>query len=611
MTQTLSILPPVDPPVNPEESAIWQVLRDAKVMIVDDEPILIDVIQILLEDAGYTNFLTLDQPARALDMMLKQRPDVLLLDLIMPEKSGFELLRDIRNEPVLRYMPVIVLTAASDADTKLRALELGATEFLSKPVDASELVLRLRNALAFKAYQDQLAYNDALTGLPNRQLFMERLDWTLKLAHRHNKQCALLQIGVDRFKQVNDTLGHQKGDEVLIAVSRRLSQSLRATDTLSMLDARDEAISISRLAGDEFMVLISEISHADTVATIARRLLDVMKAPLLLGGQELFISISVGIALFPHDSGKVSDLLTHADLAMAQAKLNGRNTYAFYSPEANARSFERLRLETALRKAIDKQELEVHYQPKVDLTTGRIIGAEALLRWTHETLGNVSPERFIPLAEDTGLILPLGELALRKACLDAVTWQHEGCELSVSVNVSSLQFRRGDMPLVIQSALQASGLPPGSLIIELTESLLMDDAQANSDMLHSIRALGVRLSMDDFGTGYSSLTYLKQFPLYELKIDRSFIRDLPGDSGSAAIVGAVITMAHGLGLTVTAEGIETFAQLDFLRAHGCDQFQGFLFSRAVPFHQFADLLAQKKPCTAGLDQLVHHLRDLP
>lgn len=609
-TQTLSLVPPVDHLVNSDESTTWQVLRDAKVMIVDDEPILIDVIQILLEDAGYANFLTLDQPTRALDMMLKQRPDVLLLDLIMPEKSGFELLREIRNEPVLRYMPVIVLTAASDADTKLRALELGATEFLSKPVDASELVLRLRNALAFKAYQDQLAYNDALTGLPNRQLFMERLDWTLKLAHRHNKQCALLQIGVDRFKQVNDTFGHKKGDEVLIAVSRRLNQSLRATDTLGMLDTRDGGVSISRLAGDEFMVLISEISHADAVATIARRLLDVMKAPLLLDGQELFISISVGIALFPHDSGKVSDLLTHADLAMAQAKLNGRNTYAFYSPEANARSFERLQMETALRKAIDKQELEVHYQPKVDLVTGCIIGAEALLRWRHETLGNVSPGRFIPLAEDTGLILPLGELVLRQACLDAATWQQEGCELPVSVNVSSLQFRRGDMPLVIQSALQASGLQPRSLIIELTESLLMDNAQANSDMLHSIRALGVRLSMDDFGTGYSSLTYLKQFPLYELKIDRSFIRDLPGDSGSAAIVGAVIAMAHGLGLTVTAEGIETFAQLDFLKAHSCDQFQGFLFSRAVSFHQFIDLLAQKKPCVADVHQLVHHLREL-
>jgi len=609
--QPLSSLPPVDRLVKQDEAASSQALRDAKVMIVDDEPILIDVLQILLEDAGYTNLLTLDEPTRALDMLLNRRPDVLLLDLIMPKKSGFELLRDIRNDPMLRYMPVIVLTAASDPDTKLQALELGATEFLSKPVDSSELVLRLRNALAFKAYQDQLAYYDALTGLPNRQLFMERLDWTLRLAHRHNKQCALLQIGLDRFKQVNDSLGHQKGDEVLVAVSRRLSQSLREANALGMSDAGEEAVSISRLAGDEFMVLISEINHTETVATIARRLLDSMKMPLLLGGQELFISISVGISLFPHDSDKASDLLTRVDLAMAQAKLNGRNTYAFYSPEANARSFERLQLETALRRAIDKKELVVHYQPKVDLATGDIVGAEALSRWTHESLGDVSPARFIPLAEETGLILPLGELVLRQACMDAATWQSAGRELPVSVNVSSLQFLRSDMPLVIQSALQASGLAPGSLIIELTESLLMDDAQASSDMLCSIKSLGVRLSMDDFGTGYSSLTYLKQFPLHELKIDRSFVRDLPGDSGSAAIVGAVIAMAHGLGLTVTAEGVEVVDQLDFLKAHGCDQFQGFLFSRAVPFPQFIELLAHTRPCMPDPDQLVTHLRDLP
>lgn len=610
--QTLPALPSVDRLVNQDKATSWLALRDAKVMIVDDEPILIDVIQILLEDAGYTNLLTLDEPTRALDMLLKRRPDVLLLDLIMPGKSGFDLLQDIRNEPMLRYMPVIVLTAASDPDTKLQALELGATEFLSKPVDSSELVLRLRNALAFKAYQDQLAYYDALTGLPNRQLFMERLDWTLRLAHRHNKPCALLQIGLDRFRQVNDSLGHQKGDEVLVAVSRRLNQSLRETDAQGMSDAGDEAMSISRLAGDEFMVLISEIDHAETVALVARRLLDSMKAPLLLDRQELFVSISIGISLFPHDSDQASDLLTHVDLAMAQAKLNGRNTYAFYSPEANARSFERLQLETALRRAIDRNELVVHYQPKVDLATGDIVGAEALTRWPHASLGDISPARFIPLAEELGLILPLGELVLRQACMDAATWQRgAGRELPVSVNVSSLQFLRSDMPLVIQSALQASGLAPGSLIIELTESLLMDDAQASSDMLRSINALGVRLSMDDFGTGYSSLTYLKQFPLHELKIDRSFVRDLPGDSGSAAIVGAVIAMAHGLGLTVTAEGIETVDQLDFLKAHGCDQFQGFLFSRAVPFARFIALLAHTRPCMPASDQLLTHLRDLP
>lgn len=574
-----------------------QSLKDALVMIVDDEPIMIEVVQAFLEDAGYTNFLTTEDSTQALDMMLKQRPDVLLMDLIMPGKSGFELLAEARNEPALRYMPVIVLTAANDSETKLRVLELGATDFLAKPVDSSELVLRIRNALAFKAYQDQLAYHDALTGLPNRQLFLERLAWTLKLAHRHNKQSALLQMGLDRFKQINDTLGHEMGDEVLKLVSQRLALALRESDTVSGITERDNAVSLSRLAGDEFMVLIAEIDHAEAASAVARSLLETMKQPLILGGHELFITLSVGIALFPQDGQQGSDLLTHVDLAMANAKQNGRNTYSFYSAETNARSFERLKLETALRKAIDNNELELYYQPKVETSTGQIVGAEALLRWNHAEMGFVSPAQFIPLAEATGLILPLGERVIHNACKEAVKWQQAGCNLPVSVNVSSLQFRRGDMPYIIKSALQASGLKAGNLIIELTESLLMDNAQANIEMLNTIKSLGVRLSMDDFGTGYSSLSYLKQFPLYEIKIDQTFIRDLPDDPGNAAIVGAVIAMARGLGLKITAEGVETPEQMNFLKLHGCDQIQGFLFSRAVPPQEFADMLKQKIGCT--------------
>lgn len=587
---------PQDNTLSSERLISLQALRDAKVMIVDDEPIMMDVVQAFLEDVGYSNFLTTDDSTAALDLMLKERPDVLLMDLIMPGKSGFDLLAEIRNEPSLRYLPVIVLTAASDSDTKLQALELGATDFLAKPVDPSELSLRLRNALAFKAYQDQLAYNDSLTGLPNRQLFLERLAWTLRLARRHDKQCALLQIGLDRFKQINDTLGHEMGDEVLKAVSKRLSAALRETDTISMLEDREDAISLSRLAGDEFMVLISEIGHAEDASIIARRLLETMKSPLLLGGHELFVTISVGIAMFPQDGEQDTGLLTNVDLAMAQAKLHGRNTYAFYSPETNARSFERLKLETELRKALARQELEVYYQPKVETLSGRIIGAEALVRWLHKDMGAVSPNRFIPLAEETGLILQLGDMVLRQACKDAVQWQENGCNLPVSVNVSSLQFRRGDMPSIIQSTLESSGLQAGNLIVELTESLLMENAQSNIDMLRAIKSLGVHLSMDDFGTGYSSLSYLKQFPLDELKIDQVFVRDLPDDPGNSAIVGAVISMAHGLGLTVTAEGVEKPAQMDFLKMHGCDQFQGFMFSRPLPFKEFTALLAQKANC---------------
>ncbi|MGV8992417.1 MAG: putative bifunctional diguanylate cyclase/phosphodiesterase [Thiobacillus sp.] len=570
-----------------------QTLQDARVMIVDDEPATIHVVQVFLEDAGYSHFITTNDSTQALDIILKQRPDILILDLYMPGKSGFELLAEIRSNPLLRYLPVLVFSAAGDAATKLRSLELGATDFLPKPVDPSELVLRLRNALAFKAYQDQLAYNDRLTGLPNRQLFLERLSWTLRLAQRHSKQCALLQIGLDRFKQINDTLGHEVGDDVLKAVSHRLTTSLRESDTISQLNSGQDSISLSRLSGDEFMVLTSEINHAEDASLIARRLLEAMKLPLALGKLELFVTISVGIALFPQDGSEGSTLLTHVDLAMAQAKLHGRNTYAFHSVETNTRSFERLNMETALRKSIERKELELHYQPKVDLNTGRIIGAEALARWTHAELGQVSPAQFIPLSEETGLILPLGEDMLNLACQEAVKWQKIGCNLPVSVNVSSMQFRRGDMPSIIRSALQASGLPPENLMIELTESLLMENAQSNIDMLRAIKNLGVQLSMDDFGTGYSSLSYLKRFPLDELKIDQVFVSDLPGDSGSAAIVSSVISMAHGLGLKVTAEGVETAAQMAVLKSHGCDHFQGYLFSRPLAPPDFAALLRKE------------------
>ncbi len=577
-------------PVASERLVSPQALKKSRVMIVDDEPIMMEVVQAFLEDAGYTNFLTTDDSTRALALMIEQRPDVLLLDLFMPGIDGFELLAQIRGEAKLRYLPVIVLTAASDSETKLRALELGATDFLAKPVDPSELSLRLRNALAFKAYQDQLAYYDALTGLPNRQLFLDRLTWTLRLAKRHSKQCALLQIGLDRFKHVNDSFGHQVGDELLAAVSRRLSATLRDSDTISKLEERDESVSLSRLTGDEFMVLISEINHEDEVSAIARRVLDAMQSPLVLGRHELFISISVGIALYPQDGATGVELLTHVGHAMTQAKRLGRNTYAFSSPETNVRAQERLALETALRKAIENDELALYYQPKVAPNTRRIIGAEALLRWNRPGLEPVSPGVFIPLAEETGLILQLGKMVLRQACADAVKWQRAGFDLAVSVNVSGLQFRRGDLHSIIQTVLRESGLPAGNLKIELTESLLMGNASENIDMLHAIKKQGVYLSMDDFGTGYSSLSYLKHFPLDELKIDQSFVRDLPDEKGSAAIVGAVIAMAHGLGLTVTAEGVETPAQERFLNLHGCDEFQGFLFSRAVPMHEFLSML---------------------
>ena len=581
---------------SPEWQSLMETLTRARVMIVDDEPIMIDVVQAFLEDAGYANFLTTEDSRQALDLMLHERPDVLLLDLLMPGKSGFELLNEIRAEPRLRYMPVIVLTAASDADTKLQALELGATDFLAKPVDPSELTLRLRNALAFKAYQDQLAYNDALTGLPNRQRFLDRLDWALSLARRQNRHCGLLHVGLDRFRQINDTLGHDAGDEVLREVARRLTHVLRESDAVALLDLREEQVELARLGGDEFVVLLAELRHVDDASLVARRLLDAIRAPFHIAGHELYLTLSIGVAVYPQDGNEPAELLASMDAALAQAKGMGRDAFAYRSQEANARTTARLKLETALRKALEREELSLHYQPKVIAADGRIVGVEALVRWNSLDLGFVSPGEFIPLAEETGLILQIGEFVMRRACEDAARWQREGHGVAVSVNVSSLQFSRSDMPTTIAAALNTSGLDAGQLVVELTESLLMENAQANIDLLHRIKAQGVRLSMDDFGTGYSSLAYLKQFPLDELKIDRAFVMGLPDDRGSMAIVGAVIAMAQGLGLKVTAEGVEQPAQRDFLVAQGCDLIQGYLFSRPLPLKDFETLLASRQPC---------------
>jgi diguanylate cyclase (GGDEF)-like protein len=432
-------------------------------------------------------------------------------------------------------------------------------------------------------------------------MFLERLSWTLKLAQRNNTQSALLQIGLDRFKQINDTLGHEAGDAVLKAVAQKLASTLRESDTIGMLGDHPSAMSVSRLAGDEFMVLITDISNPEAASAIARRLLDTMKISLMVGEHELFVTFSVGIALFPQDGTEGSDLLTNVGLAMAQAKLRGRNAYSFCSAEINARSFERFKLETALRRAIEQEELELHYQPKVDLNTGRIVGAEALARWNHATLGQISPVDVSPLAEETGMIMALGDYLLHAACREAMRWRQAGRNVPVSVNVSSMQFRGGNVPSIIHSALSACGLPPQNLIIELTESLLMDNAQENIDMLLAIKKLGVRLSMDDFGTGYSSLSYLKQFPLDEIKIDQSFIHGLPEEASNAAIVSSIISMARGLGLKVTAEGVESQDQMEFLIMHGCDLIQGFFFSKALDSDEFNDFLQRDTNCFSSPD----------
>jgi diguanylate cyclase (GGDEF)-like protein len=590
--QTMTLGPTVSESVAVDYGDLYEALRDATVMMVDDEPTTIEVLQAFLESEGYKRFVTTSESSRAMELMTSENPDVLLLDLHMPQVTGFDILTLLRRDTRFRHMPVIVLTSATDSDTKLKALQLGASDFLAKPVDPSELALRLRNTLAAKAYQDRLTFYDSLTGLPNRRLFMDRLLWSLRCAKREGTSGAVLHVDLDHFKKINDTLGHEIGDSLLVEVGRRLQPCVPELGAVTDSDSSDSQPFLSRVGGDEFNLLLPDMKRVENAVRAAGNILAAMKEPFLIDGHEVFITGSIGVAVFPNDGESGDRLLKHAGVAMNQAKQRGRNTYEFYSPKMNAKALERLKLENQLRRALDRDELVPFYQPKVDLQTGQVVGAEVLLRWNHPQRGFVSPVEFIPLAEETGLIVEFGEWVLNAACKQNKTWQVAGLpHIRVAVNVSARQFRDGRFIQTLRQALQGSGLDPQFLTLELTENTIMENAQENLNILHGIKEMGVKLSVDDFGTGYSSLSYLKQLPLDELKIDRSFIVGIRSEVDDAPIVTSIISMAHSLDLRVVMEGIETEHQLAFSRDRGCDEYQGFLFSKPIPSREFETLLA--------------------
>ncbi len=572
-----------------EYDGLYQDLHEAKVMMVDDEATTIDVLQTFLETEGYKRFITTSESIHAMDLIVSENPDVLLLDLHMPQVTGFDILARLRGDQRYRHIPVIVLTSATDSETKLKALQLGATDFLGKPVDPSELALRLRNTLAAKAYQDRLTYYDTLTGLSNRRLFLDRLVWSLRCAKRDGTCGAVLHVDLDHFQKINDTLGHEIGDSLLIAVSNRLLKSLPPVAN----GGAESQVVLSRVGGDEFNILLPEMPRIENAVEMARSLLQALKEPFKVNDSEVFISGSIGVAVYPNDGDICDTLLKHAGIAMNQAKQRGRDTYEFYSANMNARALERLSVENQLRRALERDELFAVYQPKVDLKNGHVLGAEVLLRWHHPERGTISPVEFIPLAEEIGLIVPFGQWILRAACNQNKTWQLAGLtKIRVAVNVSARQFRDGQFIKTLVNSLEISKLDPQSLTLELTENTIMGNAQENLDVLHQIKEMGIKLSVDDFGTGYSSLSYLTQLPLDELKIDRSFIKGIQSETDDAPIVTAIVAMARSLNLRVVMEGVETQCQLQFSRDRGCDEYQGFLFSEPVPSGEFAILLAQ-------------------
>ena len=465
-------------------------------------------------------------------------------------------------------------------------------ELMLSPLESLEGILvtaairdisaRKKAVSAVRAMAQQMSYSaehDFLTGLPNRMLLTDRVGQAIALAQRHGKRIAVLFLDLDGFKHVNDSLGHPIGDKLLQSVAKRLVECVRGSDT------------VSRQGGDEFVVLLSELERSEDAGVMARRMLQAVAAVHSVGQHELRVTISIGVSVYPEDGQDAETLVKNADTAMYQAKEKGRQSYQFFKPAMNVRAMERQFIEESLGRALEREELALHYQPKVDLTTGAITGAEALLRWTHPPRGSVSPADFVPVAEDCGLILPIGAWVLRRACEQARAWVDAGLPVTtMAVNVSAMQFREESFLDSVFATLSETGLDPKSLELELTESVLMKNAESAASVLQTLRERGTTVAIDDFGTGYSSLSYLRKFPVDALKIDQSFVRQIGTAGHDTAIVTAVIAMAKSLNLRIIAEGVETLEQLTFLQAHQCDEAQGYYFSRPVPAQQFASLL---------------------
>jgi len=502
------------------------------------------------------------------------------LDLIIPEQHPFVLDQMQLRAAGISGQNYELIAMHRDGST-FPVQVLGApSSFGGRPASVGTL-LDLSAQKAAERRIRELADFDPLTGLPNRRLLRDRFAQLLAAAEREESEIAVIFLDLDHFKRINDSLGHSVGDDLLCEVSGRLAAAVRRVDTLA------------RLGGDEFIFALPGI-HAAAAAEVARRLLEVCVTPFFVGGHELTITPSLGISVYPQDGQDLETLLKNADAAMYKAKEVGRNTFQFYASEMNTATLERLLMESNLRRALNQNEFVLHYQPLVSLQSGLIIGVEALIRWYHPDLGMIMPDRFIHVAEETGLINSIGDWVLCEACRQAQSWCEAGLPpVTMAVNVAPVQFRQSGFVEVVAGALAASGLEAGRLELEVTERTVMHDADINLGTLSALHRMGVELSLDDFGTGYSSLAYLKRFPVGKLKIDRSFVNDLEVDSDDRAIASTIVSMGRNLRLTVLAEGVENFEQLALLRKMGCDMAQGFHFSRALPAAEMARLLAEQ------------------
>jgi diguanylate cyclase (GGDEF)-like protein len=526
-------------------------------------------------------------------------PNLIICDIAMPELDGYGTLMALRQEPKTSMIPFIFLTAMTEKADMRQAMQLGADDYLTKPFTSAELLGAIASRLqkydsvrehyydeikAVGARFEYLSHHDGLTQLPNRILFLESLSQAVLHANINNKSLALLLLDMDNFNVINNTLGTDIGDQLFIAIAERLKRYSAPCDM------------VARLQGDEFAMIISDVVNPTSIKIEAQKILDLLSRPYNLYGHQVFITSSIGITLFPDDHQETEGLIKNAELAMYYAKTHGRNSYKLYSSDLNTQSSEYMALANSLHRALDHHEFRVFYQPLVDLQSGKIIGAEALARWQHPDLGIIMPSKFMPIAEETGLILRLSELILQEVCLKMKSWSELAINYGfIAVNLSGQYFRPDNNLIeIIDKVLKESGVEPHHLELELTESIIMKNANFTIDTLSRLQSIGVKVAIDDFGNGYSSLSYLKHFPVNILKIDRCFIQGITTDQHDSTILLAIIDLAHSLSLQVIAEGVETTEQVEFLKEHGCDQIQGYFFSPPLPDTEFVQMLIEGK-----------------
>ncbi|MBV8634103.1 MAG: EAL domain-containing protein [Burkholderiaceae bacterium] len=512
------------------------------------------------------------------------KPDLILLSCSAPDAGEF--CAGIKAMSEFVGIPVIFLSDSDDVQKKLHAFEVGCADYLVKPVSPDEVCARVRLQLKQKRERDLLGFragHDALTGLPNRNLLVDRLRQAISYAERYERRVAVAYIDLDKFKFVNDTLGHEAGDQLLVEVSQRLQACVRESDT------------VARLGGDEFAIVLYDQATEDVTMHAMQRILQSIAEPIQVDGGEIRTTCSIGFSFYPQDGRDVDTLLKNADAAMYRAKELGRNNFQFFTEDLTERINQRVALERSLHGALERREFFLHYQPRVDLRTGRVAGVEALLRWDHPEHGVIEPLRFIPLAEEIGMMPRIGHWVMRTACLQMKAWQKEKiAALPMAVNIAGAQFLQPDFVPQVQAVLGETGIDPHNLELEISEAQAMQDPVTTIRVLHELKDIGVRLVVDDFGSGYTNLNFLKQLPLDQIKLHQSFVRDIPHNPEDLAISDAVISMAHSLNLRVTAEGVESEGQMALLAEHGCDDFQGFYFSAPLSGEECGAMLREQR-----------------